>query len=77
MSRVSATCLGVYVAATAVAASLDMTDLAVAAGSIGVVHAGAILYQKFRLGRLLYHVMESLAHKLEFVPVQTSSDPTL
>jgi hypothetical protein len=51
-----------------------MTQLALAAGSIGIVHAGAILYQKFRLGRLLYHVMESLANKLEFVPVQTSSD---
>jgi len=54
-----------------------MTRLAVAAGAIGIAHVGAILYQKFRLGRLLYHVMESLAHKLEFVPVQTSSDPTL
>jgi len=77
MSRVSATCLGVYVAATTIAASLDMTRLAVAAAAIGIAHVGAILYQKFRLGRLLYHVMESLAHKLEFVPVQTSSDPTL
>jgi len=74
MSRVSATCLAVYAGATAIAASLDMTQLALAAGSIGIVHAGAILYQKFRLGRLLYHVMESLANKLEFVPVQTSSD---
>jgi hypothetical protein len=70
MSRVSAGCLGVYAAATTIAASLDMTQLALAAASIGIVHAGAILYQKFRLGRLLYHVMESLAHKLEFVPVE-------
>ena len=27
----------------------------------------AILHQKFRLGRVLYHVLESLAHKLDFV----------
>ncbi len=36
---------------------------------IGLAHGSAILYQKFRLGHVLYHVLESLAHKLDFVPV--------
>jgi GT2 family glycosyltransferase len=74
MSRVSASCLSIYLAATAIAASFDMTNLALAVGWGGLVHGSAILYQKFRLGRVLYHVVESLAYKLDFVPVQTSPD---
>ena len=74
MSRVSASCLGIYAAAVALAASFNMTHLALATGFIGLVHGGAILYQKFRLGHVLYHVMESLAHKMEFVPVEESSE---
>jgi len=74
MSRVSAGCLAIYAAAVAMAASLSMTHLALAIGLIGLVHGCAILYQKFRLGHVLYHVMESLAHKMEFVPVEGSSE---
>jgi hypothetical protein len=77
MSRVSASCLSIYLAATAIAAFFDMSNLALAVGCGGLVHGSAILYQKFRLGRVLYHVMESLAHKLEFVPVQSSSEEML
>jgi succinate-acetate transporter protein len=73
MSRISAGCLAVYIAAIALAAFFGMTPLALAAGFVGLVHGCAILYQKFHLGRVLYHVMESLAHKLEFVPVEKSS----
>jgi hypothetical protein len=40
----------------------------------GVVHGSAIAYQKFRLGRVLYHVLESLAQKLNFAPVQKASE---
>jgi hypothetical protein len=54
-----------------------MPQIALATLSIGLIHGGAILYQKFRLGHVLYHVMESLAHKLEFVPVAKSSAEVL
>jgi GT2 family glycosyltransferase len=77
MSRVSAGCLSFYVAATALAGAIGMTELALATASVGLVHGCAILYQKLRLGRVLYNVMESLAHKLNFVPVQKSSDEAL
>jgi GT2 family glycosyltransferase len=72
MSRVSAGCMTLYVAAMALALCLGMNYLAVSIGIVGLLHGCAILYQKFHLGRVLYHVMESLAHKLEFVPVQKS-----
>jgi GT2 family glycosyltransferase len=77
MSRVSAGCIALYAAATALAACLNMPQIALAIGLVGVLHGCAILYQKLRLGRVLYHVMESLAHKLDFVSVQKTSDETL
>jgi hypothetical protein len=54
-----------------------MPQIAVAALITGLIHGGAILYQKFRLGRVLYHVLESLAHKLDFVPTQEPSEEAL
>ena len=77
MSRISVICLCLYVIAAAIAAALAMPEVAAAAAFIGWAHASAIIYQKFRLGHVLYHVLESLAHKLEFVPVQNSSEETL
>jgi hypothetical protein len=73
MSRISLTCLCLYGVLTVAAFFLSMPELAGATFVVGAIHGGAILYQKFRLGRVLYHVLESLAHKLEFVPVHTSS----
>ena len=77
MSRISVICLCLYVIAAAIAAALAMPEVAAAAAFIGWAHASAIIYQKFRLGHVLYQVLESLAHKLEFVPVQNSSEETL
>jgi GT2 family glycosyltransferase len=74
MSRISFTCLSLYAVLTAVAAFLSMPQIAVGAFVAGTVHGSAISYQKFRLGRVLYHVLESLAHKLHFVPVQKSPE---
>ena len=74
MSRISFTCLCLYSVLVGVAAFLSMPQIAVAALITGLAHGGAIVYQKFRLGRVLYHVLESLAHKLDFVPVQESSE---
>jgi hypothetical protein len=77
MSRVSAGCLTIYAAAIAISTSVGMKHLALATAVVGLLHGCAILYQKFRLGRVLYHVMESLAHKLEFVPIKKSSQEAL
>ena len=74
MSRISFTCLCLYAVLTAVAAFLSMPQIAVGAFVTGLIHGSAISYQKFRLGRVLYHVLESLAPKLNFVPVQKSSE---
>jgi O-antigen biosynthesis protein len=74
MSKISFTCLSLYAVLTAVAAFLSMPQIAVGAFLAGLIHGGAIAYQKFRLGRVLYHVLESLAHKLHFMPVQSSSE---
>ena len=74
MSRISFTCLCLYAVLTTVAAFLSMPQIAVGAFVAGVIHGSAISYQKFRLGRVLYHVLESLAQKLDFVPVQKSSE---
>jgi len=77
MSRVSLICLSLYAVLTTTAAILGMPQIALATLASGLIHGGAILYQKFRLGHVLYHVMESLAHKLEFVPVAKSSAEVL
>jgi uncharacterized protein YhdP len=77
MSRVSLICLSLYALLTTTAAFLGMPQVALATLAVGLIHGGAILYQKFRLGHVLYHVMESLAHKLEFVPVAKSSAEVL
>jgi glycosyltransferase involved in cell wall biosynthesis len=74
MSRISSTCLSFYAVLTALAAFLSMPQVAVGALVAGVIHGSAISYQKFRLGRVLYHVLESLAQKLHFVPVQKAPE---
>jgi hypothetical protein len=77
MSRISVTCLSLYVIMAAIAAALAMPEIAGTAAFIGLAHGSAIMYQKFRLGHVLYHVVESLAHKLDFVPVQKSTEEAL
>jgi hypothetical protein len=62
--------LSSYFAVTVLAAFLGIPALAAVAAFLGWAHGSAILYQKFRLGHLLYHVIEALAHKLDFVPAQ-------
>ena len=74
MSRISVVLLCSYFAVAALAAFLGVPVVAAAAAFIGWAHGSAILYQKFRLGHLLYHVLEALAHKLDFVPVQKSPE---
>jgi hypothetical protein len=54
------------------AAFLGLPGTVAVAAFLGWAHVSAIMYQKFRLGHVLYHVLESVAHKLDFVPVQKS-----
>jgi len=74
MSRISITFLCFYLVVAGIAVALAMPKIAAATAFIGWAHASAIIYQKFRLGHVLYHVLESLAHKLDFVPVQKSPE---
>jgi GT2 family glycosyltransferase len=74
MSRISVTFLWFYFIVASIATALAMPEIAAATAFIGWAHGSAIIYQKFRLGHVLYHVLESLAHKLEFVPVQKSPE---
>jgi hypothetical protein len=70
MSRISVAFLSSYFTAAVFAAFIGIPALAAVAAFLGWAHGSAILYQKFRLGHLLYHVLEALAHRLEFVAVQ-------
>ena len=76
MSRISVVFLYGYFAVAAVAAVLGVPAVAAVAAFAGWAHGSAILYQKFRLGHLLYHVLEALAHKLEFVAVENPPQTT-
>jgi hypothetical protein len=76
MSRISTAFLCSYTTIAILAAFLGLPRLAAAAAFVTWAHGSAILYQKFRLSRLLYHVIEALAHKLHFMPVEASvKDP--
>jgi len=70
LSRVSIACFCAYVFMAAITAILGLTPITAIAVVTGLVHGGAILYQKFHIGNALYHVVESVAHRLRFVPVQ-------
>ncbi|HYJ86169.1 MAG TPA: glycosyltransferase, partial [Pyrinomonadaceae bacterium] len=74
MSRISITFLYLYLIVAGIAVALALPKIAAATAFIGWAHASAIIYQKFRLGHILYHVLESLAHKLDFVPVEKSPE---
>ncbi len=74
MSKISIACLWTYFTVAAIAAFAGLPGIAAVAAFVGWAHGSAIIYQKFRLGHMLYHVLESLAHKLDFVPVQESPE---
>jgi GT2 family glycosyltransferase len=72
LSRVSIACFCAYVVTATLAALLVLPTIAAVAVIIGLVHGGAILHQKFHIGNALYHVVESVAHRLRFVAVDNS-----
>jgi GT2 family glycosyltransferase len=73
LSRVSIVCFCAYGLTAALAALLDQPTITATALIVGLIHGGAILHQKFHIGNALYHVVESVAHRLRFVAVQPQS----
>jgi hypothetical protein len=73
MSKISVGFLSAYILAAGLAALLETPLVAGAAILTGLVHAGVVLQQKLHIGHALYHVIESVAHKLQFVPLKTQS----
>jgi glycosyltransferase involved in cell wall biosynthesis len=73
MSKISVGFLSAYILAAGLAALLETPVVAGAAILTGLAHAGVVLQQKLHIGHALYHVIESVAHKLQFVPLKTSS----
>jgi O-antigen biosynthesis protein len=76
MSKISVGFLSAYILAAGLAALLETPVVAGAAILTGLAHAGVVLQQKLHIGHALYHVIESVAHKLQFVPLKTSSRDT-
>jgi cellulose synthase/poly-beta-1,6-N-acetylglucosamine synthase-like glycosyltransferase len=72
LSRVSIACFCAYVFMATLAGLLDLPTIAATSVIIGLVHGGAIVHQKFHIGNALYHVVESVAHRLRFVAVDQS-----
>jgi GT2 family glycosyltransferase len=64
MSAISLACLGTYTAGALLALALGMPNAAVVTALIGALHAAGILHQHLHLGQALYHVVESVAHRL-------------
>jgi glycosyltransferase involved in cell wall biosynthesis len=71
MSRLALGALAAYPLFAALAAVLGAPDVAYFGLAAGGVHAAAILSQNFRLGRIIYHVLDIVAKKLHLSPVQT------
>ncbi len=54
---------------TLVAIILGMTEVAAVTVVVGALNAVVILYQNFRFGQTLYHVLEIVAKKLHLLPI--------
>jgi len=69
MSRPARLALLGYVILGGLGAVSGVGELAVAAALVGLVHLAAILYQNFRLGRVMYHALEIVAQRISLSPV--------
>lgn len=58
-----------YTAAGGLGVVLDIKELLIAAVLLGLTNCGAIAYQNFRLGRVMYHALEIVAKRLGLSPV--------
>ena len=74
ISRMGITILWFWVAMTIVSLLLGLAKVAVVTGVLGAVSAAVILYQKFCLGRTMYHVLEIVAKRLQVVPAPSMNE---
>lgn len=51
---------------------LGVEEMVVAATLVGLINLAVILYQNFRLGRVMYHAIEIAAQRIGLTPVQTN-----
>ncbi|MBI3758021.1 MAG: glycosyltransferase [Deltaproteobacteria bacterium] len=58
-----------YVVVGGLGALLGVSELFIAALLIGLINCGAIAYQNFRLGRVMYHALEIVSKRLGLSPV--------
>ena len=70
-SRASKLVLGGWAALIAIGAYLRVPGLVGVAGGLGVLAAITVAYQNFRLGRVLYHVLEIVAQQIGVVTVES------
>jgi GT2 family glycosyltransferase len=77
MSSVSVAFVSIYIFVSLLATFLEMPSAAIIVGLIGALHTAGIVHQHLHLGKALYHVVESAAHRLRLVPLgRRGADPT-
>jgi hypothetical protein len=73
MSQFATMAMVGYSLLTFVAIILGMREVTTVTVVVGVFNAAVILYQNFRLGRILYHVLEIVAKKVHLLPIHAKS----
>jgi len=69
MSQPARLALMGYTIVGGLGALLGVKELFIAALLIGLINCGAIAYQNFRLGRVMYHALEIVSKRLGLSPV--------
>jgi hypothetical protein len=69
MSQPAKLALFGYIIAGVLGVLLGFKELLIAAVLIGLISYGTIVYQNFRLGRVMYHALEIVANRLGLSPV--------
>lgn len=73
MSQFATMAITGYFVYTIVAIILGMPEVALVVFLLGVFNSTIILYQNFRLGRILYHVLEIVTKKIHLQPIHAKS----
>lgn len=73
MSQLATMALVGYSLVAVVAMVLGMPEVATATVVVGTLNAAVVLYHNFRLGRIVYQVLEIVAKRVYLVPTQAAS----
>ncbi len=73
MSRLATMALSGYSLLTVVVIVMGMPQVVTATFVVYALNAAVILYQNFRLGRILYQVLELVAKRMYMLPTQAAS----